>query len=88
MALAIQVLELAPTVSVIAGADEMGGVMVAEDGQRLFELVLFDVAVGGQVATCGASRDQVFSRQEGQRAGVIVVGKMDLSEPESVGVTI
>lgn len=63
MALSVQVLQLAPTVPVIAGADEMRGVMVAEDGKGLFELVLFDVAVGGEVATCGASRDQVFSRQ-------------------------
>lgn len=52
--------------------------MVPEDGERLLELVLLDVAVCGKVATSRASGDEVFAGEEGQGAGVVVVREMNL----------
>ena len=53
--------------------------MVSKDRKGLFELVLFDVTVSGEVSTGGTSRDEVFSGEEGQCAVEVVVGEMDLS---------
>lgn len=62
--------------------------MITQYRQGLFELILFDVAMGSQVAASGASRDKVFPGQEGQGSRVIVVGEMYLGEPKGVGITI
>lgn len=75
MALTAEVLQLATTV---AGAKEMRRVMVAQDREGLFELVLLNVAMRGEISTSGTSRNEVFAGEEGQRAGVVVVGEMYL----------
>lgn len=56
----------------------MCGVMITQRRERLIELVLFDVAMRGEISTGSASGDEVFAREESQRACVIVVRKMDL----------
>lgn len=62
--------------------------MIAEYRKRLFEVVLLDVAMGRQVSTGGTAGDQVFAGQKGQGTGVVGIGKMDLSEPERIGVAV
>jgi hypothetical protein len=58
MALAIEMLDLAPTVAV---SNEVGGIVLAQYRQGLIELALFDVAMSCEVATGGASRDEIFA---------------------------
>lgn len=85
MTLAIEVLYLATTVG---GAGQMRWVVISQYRQSLFELILLDVAVGSQVPAGGAPRDKVFAGQKGQGARVVVVGKMHLGQPKSIGITI
>lgn len=49
----------------VCAANKMCWVMVPKDRKGLFELVLFDVAMGGEVSTSGTSRDEIFSGEEG-----------------------
>lgn len=49
MATAVSIDMLEFSAAVAAGADEMCGVVLAKDGQGLFEFVLLDVAVAGEV---------------------------------------
>lgn len=86
MAVSVQMLQL--SAGVAGAADQMGGVLLAQDGQGGVELVLLDVAVGGQVLARGASRDQVFARQQSQGARVVVVVEVDLGQPERIGVAV
>jgi hypothetical protein len=62
--------------------------MFTEDRKSLIELVLFDVAMSSEVTTGGASRDEILAGEEGQGARKIVVGEMNLGEPERVRVTV
>lgn len=56
------VLDLAPGVVI---ADEVGGVVFTENGEGLFELILFYVAVGGKVAAGSASRNEILAGEKG-----------------------
>jgi hypothetical protein len=44
--------------------------------------------MAGEIAASGTSRDEIFSREEGQGARVVVVREMDLGEPERIGVAV
>lgn len=79
------VLDLAAGVVI---ADEVGGVVFTKDGEGLFKLVLFYVAVGSKVATGGASRNEILAGQKGQGAREVVIREMYLSQPKRVGVTV
>ena len=66
----------------------MGRVLVSQDGNSFFILVLLDVAVGSQVSAGGVTSDEVVFRQEALCAGVVARGEVDLGEPECVLVVI
>lgn len=56
------VLDLAPGVVI---SDEVRGVVFTENGESLFELVLFYVAVCSKVAAGCASRDEILAGEKG-----------------------
>ena len=64
------VLDLAPGVVI---ADEVCGVVFTENGESLFELVLFYVAVCSKVAAGSASRNEILPREKGEGAREVVV---------------
>lgn len=72
----------------VAGADEVGRVVLSEHGKGLVELVLLDVAMGGEVSAGGASSDQVFPVQQREGSGIVVIGEVHLGEPEGVRVAV
>lgn len=57
---AVQMLQLAPAV---AGADQVGWIVVSEDRQGLIEFILLDIAVRSEISTRGTSCDEIFPRQ-------------------------
>jgi hypothetical protein len=59
--------------AVAGAAEEVGGVVITEDGESLFEFVLFDVAVGGEILAGGIPRDQVGSGEQCQGSSIVVV---------------
>lgn len=58
MTLTVKMLDLAAAVII---ADQVGRVVLAKDRQSLVELVLLDIAMRCEIATGGASRDEVFA---------------------------
>lgn len=69
------VLDFAPGVVI---ADQVCGVVFTENGEGLFELILFYVAVRSKVAAGSASRNEIFAGEEGQGACEVVIGKVYL----------
>jgi hypothetical protein len=59
--------------AVAGAAEEVGGVVVTEDGESLFEFVLLDVAVGSEVLAGCIPRDQVVSGEQCEGSSIIVV---------------
>ena len=49
---------------------------------------LFDVAMGSEIFAGEGPVDEVFSREEGQSTGKVVMPKVNLGQPESIGVVI
>lgn len=64
------VLDLAPGVVI---ADEVRRVVFTENGEGLFELVLFYVAVRGKVAAGGASRNKILAGEKGEGTRKVVI---------------
>lgn len=62
MAVAIEVVNFT---AAVAGVDEVGRILIAQQRQGLIEMVLFDMAMGRQIPTCGAARNQVSAREQG-----------------------
>lgn len=69
-------------------ADEVGGVVFTKNGEGLFKLVLFYVAVGSKVTTGGASRNEILAGEKGQGACEVVIREVYLSQPKRVGITV
>lgn len=62
MGVAVEMLQFT---AAVGAANQVRRIMVSQDRQGLFELVLFDVAMGGEISAGGTSRDEVFAGQEG-----------------------
>lgn len=68
--------------------DEVCGVVFAKNGEGLFKLVLFYVAVRSKITAGGASRNEIFAGQKGQGACEVVIREVYLSQPKGVRVTV
>jgi hypothetical protein len=68
--------------------DKVGGVLVAENLQRLVRLAQLDRAVRGEVAARRVAVGEVAAGEQRLRAIVVAVAEVGLREPECVGVVV
>lgn len=54
----------------------------------MIKLILLDIAVGRKVTTGGASRNKILPGEKSKCPGEVVIGEMDLRQPERVRITI
>lgn len=64
--------------------DEVCGIFLAKDSERLVKPPLLDEAVPREISTGRIPRDQVLLREEALRPGIVPCGEMDLREPECI----
>jgi len=69
-------------------SNQVCGIVFTENGESLFKLVLFYVAVCSQVTTGSASRNEILAGEKGQGASEIVIREMYLGQPKCIRVTI
>ena len=81
----IYVHELPPCAA--AQGDEVLRVLFAEDGERVVDAALLDLAVAGEILAGGVADDEIV-RQEALRAGVVAGRKVDLRQPEGIFIVV
>ena len=62
----------------------MTWVLLSQDIQGFLELVLLDLAMGGQVTACGAVVHEVVLGEEALRTGVVASGEVYLGQKEGI----
>ncbi len=73
---------------IVRRGDEVCRVIFPKNRQRLIKSALLDVAVRSKISTGEASVYQVLPKQQGQRSREVVLGEVDLSQPEGVAIVV